>query len=162
MRNIKKLIIMKKTFFYTVVLFFIVINIKSQECVNKEKREKIQAKKVAFITDKLDLSVEEAQKFWPVYNELQNKLEALHSEKRKLMKAIHSNIETTSDKELEEKTSRIVHINLDKAKLELEYYEKFKKIMPIKKVFILNHAEREFNHTLLRELKSRKNHPPGR
>ncbi|CAN5317914.1 hypothetical protein BH09BAC2_BH09BAC2_06440 [soil metagenome] len=37
-----------------------------------KKNEKIQALKVAFITQKLELSSEDAQKFWPVYSRYEN------------------------------------------------------------------------------------------
>ena len=40
---------------------------------NQEKREKIKALKVAFLTEKLALSSEEAQKFWPIYNAFEEK-----------------------------------------------------------------------------------------
>lgn len=153
---------MKNLIILTIALVFIGINLNAQECSKEEKREKIQAKKVAFLTEKLDLSVEEAQKFWPLYNEQEKEFEKLHNERRSLMKDIHGNIETMSDKELEEKTSRLININLDEAKLQLEYYEKFKKILSIKKIFILHHSEKEFNHTLLRELKGPGEHHPKR
>mgnify|MGYP000149153671 CR=1 FL=1 len=35
---------------------------------HREDRKKIETQKIAYITDRLDLSVEEAEKFWPVYN----------------------------------------------------------------------------------------------
>ena len=40
---------------------------------HKKIMEKVQAQKVAYLTSELDLSVEEAEKFWPVYNKLQKK-----------------------------------------------------------------------------------------
>ena len=128
---------MKKILILTSIFFFFLININAQKCTYAEKRERITAKKVAFITEKLDLSVEEAQKFWPVYNELEKKLEKLRTEKQSIMKTLHHDIENVSEKELEEKTSRLVNIKLDIAKLEVEYFEKYKKVLPIKKVFIL-------------------------
>jgi len=42
-----------------------------REQMQKDRMEKIQAAKIAYLTEKLDLSVEEAQAFWPVYNECQ-------------------------------------------------------------------------------------------
>jgi len=40
---------------------------------NQEKREKVKALKVAFLTEKLALTSEEAQKFWPIYNAFEEK-----------------------------------------------------------------------------------------
>ena len=45
-----------------------------------EIQEKIKAQKIAFITDKLELTSEEAQQFWPIYNEFEAKVEKIKSE----------------------------------------------------------------------------------
>ena len=49
-------------------LFFsiIVLSLYSQE--KRPNKEKIKELKIAFLTEKLDLTVKEAEKFWPVYN----------------------------------------------------------------------------------------------
>jgi hypothetical protein len=39
---------------------------------NGQRQEKIQALKIAFITQKLKLTPAEAEKFWPVYNQYNN------------------------------------------------------------------------------------------
>ena len=39
----------------------------------EKKKEKIEAIKVAYISEELELTVAESQAFWPVYNELQSK-----------------------------------------------------------------------------------------
>ena len=62
----------------------------SQDCPNyKENREKIESEKVAFLTEKLDLSVKEAQVFWPTYNEYQKKREDILISKRKLARKVN-------------------------------------------------------------------------
>ena len=60
------------------------------------------------------------------------------------MKSLKASIETISDKDLEEKTLRLININLDEANLKLEYYEKYKKVISVKKIFTLHHSEKEF------------------
>ena len=52
---------------------------------NCKKKEQIKAQKVAFITDKLQLTVEEAQQFWPVYNELDKKSEDIDNQIRTIV-----------------------------------------------------------------------------
>ena len=51
-----------------------------------EKREQIEALRISFITQRLDLTREEAQRFWPVYNEYHDALESLRKERREEMK----------------------------------------------------------------------------
>ena len=38
------------------------------------ERETIQAQKVAFITQETGLTTDEAEKFWPLYNEMEKKI----------------------------------------------------------------------------------------
>ena len=44
-------------------------------------KERMKAFKTAYITDELDLTVKEAEKFWPVYNKYDRKLFSLKVEK---------------------------------------------------------------------------------
>lgn len=115
--------------------------------------EKIKAEKVAFITEKLDLTVKEAQAFWPVYNEFNSKMDLLFKEEHKIAKELKKNIATLSDKDIETKLDRLVEINEEKAKLEKTYHESYKSVLPVKKVALLYQADREFRKYLLQKYK---------
>ena len=53
-------------------------SVVAQKSDNHKKRwEKYKTEKVAFLTTNLDLTPQEAQKFWPVYNEMENKRESI-------------------------------------------------------------------------------------
>ncbi|MFN5319693.1 MAG: hypothetical protein ACK5CY_12710 [Bacteroidia bacterium] len=66
-------------------------------------KERIRAERVAFLTERLDLTSDQAQKFWPIYNEHDVKISALKKEQRISRKAIDQNLNQWSDKELEAK-----------------------------------------------------------
>src|SRR5436190_20382368 len=68
----------------------------------QEKKEHIEALKVSYITQKLNLTKEEAQKFWPVYNEYQDTKDALHKEQREEFKSYKDRFDQLSEKELTE------------------------------------------------------------
>ncbi|WP_339758200.1 hypothetical protein [Algoriphagus aquimarinus] len=56
---------------YTLIalMFFMAIGITyAQHSDEKYDREKLEAARVAFITTRLDLKPEQAQKFWPIFN----------------------------------------------------------------------------------------------
>jgi hypothetical protein len=53
------------------------------QTMNTEQREKIETQRIAFITDKLELTPEEAEKFWPVYNEHKKNMDVEKDEFRK-------------------------------------------------------------------------------
>jgi predicted Holliday junction resolvase-like endonuclease len=60
---------MNKIILFIIVLLFTANIVHAQPVGNKGNRqEKIEAILVAFVTKHLDLTVDEAQQFWPVYN----------------------------------------------------------------------------------------------
>ena len=60
------------------------------------RKEKIKRLKIAFITKELDLTVDQSEKFWPVYNELESKVEDEKKARRKTAKELKENLETLS------------------------------------------------------------------
>lgn len=117
---------------------------------NREKGKKIDALKVAFISKKLDLSPQEAEQFWPVYNNYQHELMELFHEKRKLK---HS--ENGPDQRIDDELSFETRI-LD---LKKKYRTEFKKVLTPEKTMVLFKAEREFREQLINELKDRRKDP---
>ncbi len=69
-----------KKYLLVLTLFFSTLSLLKAQNGNGGKRaEKIQALKIAFITQKLELTSEEAQKFWPVYGQYENEMRSLIS-----------------------------------------------------------------------------------
>ena len=50
----------------------------------ERKAERVKALRVAFISSKLDLTSQEAEKFWPIFNKFDEKQIVLHKQKRQL------------------------------------------------------------------------------
>ena len=73
--------IMKKLLDIFWVLMFLGIAAQAQ---NKEALNKIESARIALITERLELSPEQAEKFWPIYREYSNKR---REAKRELMEA---------------------------------------------------------------------------
>lgn len=115
------------------------------------KKEKIEALRVAFITQQLDLSPDESQKFWPVYNEYQDKFKAA----RKEFKGTSTTF--ASDKEAQEFLDAELLFKQRELNLYKEYYDRFKKILPLKKVAQLRQAEEDFKKELLKQLQGKSN-----
>ncbi len=115
------------------------------------KREKIEALRVAFITQKLNLTADESQKFWPVYNEYQDKLKAARQEFRK-----QSTVFPT-DKEAQDYLDAELLLKQREFGLYKEYYDKIKKTIPVKKVAELRQAEEDFKKELLKQLQGKSN-----
>lgn len=118
--------------------------------------EKLKAKKVAFITQLLNLSVEEAQQFWPVYNEFEGKLEGIKERKRVLMKKLQREYKALTDEELSLISDQFIDSDIEEANLKREYHDKYKKVLPIRKVIKYYKAQNQFKKQVIREIQGRK------
>jgi len=138
----------------TTIIILTTLTSHAQECENFEKmQKKIETEKIAFLTKELNLSVKEAQKFWPLYNEAQDKRDKLIIQKRKLMHKLHKEIETMNDIELQKILDQVLSVDVSISKLKLDHNKKFEKIISPRKTAKLYQAEREFRETLLRDMK---------
>lgn len=115
--------------------------------------QKIKAEKIAFITVEIELTVKEAQLFWPVYNEFTEKMDAMFKEEHKIIKELKKDLATLNDKDVETKLDRLLEIRIERAGLENTYHEKFKTVLPVKKVSKLYQSDREFRKHLLQKYK---------
>ena len=125
----------------TLLLLTIGISTSFAQRYEEESNEKIEAFQVAFFTQKLDLTADEAKACWPIYNQYKIELKALKAAQQKLLKSDYSNL---SDKELEQLIEQRFEIKQKQLDLEQQYYLKFKKILPMEKVAKLPHVERAF------------------
>lgn len=126
-----------------------------------EMRQKIEAQKISFITQQVSLNPEEAQRFWPVYNELEQKKNDLREQARKLFFSLRNEIDTMSDKQLNGISDELIEIRLKEVMLEKEYHNKFKKILSPRKILQLYQAEKQFQSMLLHQIKERGRHQFG-
>jgi hypothetical protein len=123
--------------------------------------EKIEAYKTKFITDKLDLSAEEAQKFWPVYNAYKKELDVLNHKRFNGMdrKDIREGWDKLSDDEIEVLAKQELQTQKDMADLKLRYFDQFKAVLGTRKAALYFRIEIEFHRRLMDQLGKRKKRP---
>ena len=133
---------------------------KQNEQQRKKEFERIQSEKIAFITQELDLSPEEAQVFWPVYNQCwKESLEAHHKMMEAASEFRGKKGEELSDAELEKKLDAYIQANKASNQVMADWYPKFKKVLPIHKVAKLYQAEEAFQMRMINNLKKRQGPP---
>ena len=114
----------------------------------------VKSYKIAFITERLDLSSKEAQEFWPIYNEHNNRYDDLKENTWEPIKKNLKNIDNLTDKEAEE---LLANYRAYKKK-RLQYREAFIKdlltVISPKKVMQLKKADYDFNKELLKQYSS--------
>lgn len=107
--------------------------------------EKMKAARVAFLTTELDLSAEEAQSFWPVYNQAQEEKDAAYRETRTAYRALTEAIKAGKpDKEVASLLKAYLKASKVPAELDAEYASEFLKVLPATKVAKLYISEEKF------------------
>lgn len=140
----------------TITLFLLVMSCLAF-AQNPDKRvERIKALRVAFISDRLDLSTEEAQKFWPVFNQFDDRQMELQRQKKQLLfKLRQENIANLSDKEttklMEQEDQLETEIQNNKRQLAKD----LQGIIPNQKILMLKQLEIEFKNKLLQQMKNK-------
>lgn len=113
--------------------------------------ERVEAMRVAFITQHLDLSPEESANFWPLYNEYKSKTNAI---KKSIRDA--GDINNMSDSELESLLDRRFDAEQEELNIKREYFKKMRSVLPIRKIARLTVAEKKFKERVLTEIKKRR------
>lgn len=126
-------------------------NARSSE--HKEKREKVEALKKEFLTKELSLTEAEAQKFWPIYDELDKKLNELRKKDRAISKELKENFETLSDADLKSKTDALFASEAAAVQLKKDYLQKYATVLGQKRATKVLHLEREFKKELMKRMK---------
>ncbi len=119
-------------------------------------REKIKTLKVAFITERLGLTSDEAQAFWPVYNEHEKELQRIRRMERVDIKAQLMDMDQLSQSEANNLLRQLMDLEKSKHDLNLEYLEKMSTVISPKKTLLLIKAEEDFRRRLLREMQQRR------
>lgn len=126
-----------------------------------DKRENIESMKIAFITRKLNLTPEEAKKFWPVYNQFSDELKAVRENRMKTNRDLKESEQQLTDKEVEKMVDGEIAFRQQELDLVKKYNAQFKQALPIRKVAQLYRAEEEFKKELLERIRERREQRPG-
>ncbi|MDR1764074.1 MAG: hypothetical protein LBR64_09035 [Dysgonamonadaceae bacterium] len=116
--------------------------------------EAFKQKRVAFITDAMGLSEDEAKDFWPLCNELSEKKFQLNRELNRAMREFNAKKEHT-EAEYKQIVTFCCEQRVKEAKLEREYMEKFAAVIPSAKVYLYWQAEQQFARKMLDEMNKR-------
>ena len=133
---------MKRTI---ILLFVITAFIGGALAQNKSTQQHMSAtefreKQQAFITEKADLTKEEATKFFPLYFQLQDKKKELNDKAWALIR--EGKEENLSETQYNQILENIYDTRIATAELEKNYYLKFKQILPAQKIYMIQKAEK--------------------
>ncbi|MBC7125062.1 hypothetical protein [Tenuifilum osseticum] len=146
---------MRQLFRILIVFIFIALGAKAFSQTDDTEKA-LKAEKVAFLTKKLDLTQDEAKKFWPLYDEYWKKKNKILNDRRKLADDFIQNINNITDKEAVDYANRYVESQKRESDLIAEYNKLLLQILPPKKVMLLYQSNYEFKNYLLQKVQETK------
>jgi hypothetical protein len=149
---------MKKAIFIFMILAIMPVYKTGAQNPNLEKLNNF---KIGFFTKKLNLTSQEAEKFWPVYNEFQNQKDQLQKEKRNLIMTFNQNESTLNDNQMAEIGDKLIACIVQESDLAVTFHKKIKEVLPPAKVIRFYQAENQYKAQLLNELQNRQQQKPN-
>ena len=145
---------MKYCWIILAVLFSLSLEAQNEEVQKRrqDQKEKMEAIKVAHITKTLELTAEEAEKFWPIYNK--------HMAERKAMMMRPDEQRKKNDELSEEEAANILKENMAKKRralqMEEELISNLKGVISNRKILRLTMAEKRFKQKVMSSYKKKK------
>lgn len=150
---------MKNILFMTLMGFVFNVFAQTPDEPGEQEKQKMDALKIAFITEKLDLSPKEAETFWPVFNRYDKEIRTVRKKERESSKAFSQKTGAT-DAEADKFLTDQLALKQQEVDLLKKYIPEFKKVLPANKVARLLSLEHEFKMQLLHKLKDKKGPRP--
>jgi Spy/CpxP family protein refolding chaperone len=152
---------MKNTKIITLLFFFISLASFAQQGKIRErmqqKKEQVKSMKIAFITSELNLTPDEAAKFWPLFNEFEEKQREIRQEKIKNYIDRSQNADKLSEKEALALLNQMESAEDELYQLRKKFIANLKGVLPASKIVKLKKAEEEFSKKLLQQYRDKRN-----
>lgn len=140
----------------SVILLASSIKVSAQFGNKSDWKERMQSEKIAFLTMEIGLTPDEAQKFWPIYNQVSEELDkAMHETFASYMELEKALNENKADKEISKCLDKYLDALEKQNEIRDDSVEKYRKILTDKKVAKIFVAEEKFRRQHIRRLHSR-------
>lgn len=138
-----------KNLWIAVLLIFIPALLHAQD--RKGRSEEIESYKIAYLTQKLELTPAEAKIFWPIYNDWQKELSTLRSDRNASGISFKKldEIEAMPDNQIHALITNEINYKQRNLNLEKKYYNRLKTSLPLKVVGKYYRAQETFKRELL-------------
>ncbi|KAB2814860.1 periplasmic heavy metal sensor [Phaeocystidibacter luteus] len=116
--------------------------------------ERLEALRTAYITQEVNLTSAEAEKFWPIHNEMSEELKETREERHQLLRRYRSSssIENADSDDLKEMMERFFELEAEELAIRKKYHTRFLEVLSAQKVALIYRAEEEFKRELLRRV----------
>ena len=141
----------KKILIIMIIAPLFLLSQSDKQQKRQDRLEKIESSKIAFLSKKLNLSIEEAQAFWPVYNEYTDQIKSIKQKNNHLIKE-RKNIKNLDENQLGDLNDKKFKIEQQILETRIIYHKEYQKILSNKQIAVLYDAEQEFKKRLLKRM----------
>lgn len=122
----------------------------------KNKIDQIKTLKIGYITNELDLTADEAVKFWPLFNAFEDRQQEIRQQKLKnyLTRLDNETISDLSEKEAQTLLNQLETTEEDLFQLRKKFIVSLKNVLPAIKILKLKKAETQFSKRLLQQYRN--------
>lgn len=104
-----------------------------------------------YLAKELALTKEQQQKFFSVYDSMENETRRMFDQTRALEKRVRQKGDKATDAELLKATDAMYNVKTREAQIERKYYTQFRKLLSPRQLFKLKRAERHFQRQMVKE-----------
>ena len=156
---------MKKTIFlltlFSLLVPFVNISAQTVDTDSIDRRETFMKEfrdyKHRFLTKELSLTRDQRDKFFPLYDQMEDETTTLNNETRQLERRIADSNEKITDLEYEKATEALFDLKIKEGEIEKSYLDRFAEILKPEQLFKLKGAERSFTNDLLQHSRRLRN-----
>lgn len=138
---------MKKNILFTTVLICFSFVVLAQ----RPNAAKVEQAKIALLSTKLNLTEQQAVKFWPVYNQYMAEIKVVYQKRKQANNALE-NIDASSDSDVERALNQLMQSQEEELAIRKKYRNEFSKTLSVKQIAKLMQAEKEFKELLIKRL----------
>jgi glutamine synthetase len=126
------------------LILFLILGFEAMAQKSPVDREKLQAARIAFITTRIDLKPEQAEKFWPIFN----KYDDLREKTMREIAHLGRDTESISEEEAKSRIQKRLQLQGELLKEEQAFVNEASKVISSKQVLMLSNIARDFNRYL--------------
>lgn len=146
---------MKRFLFFAVILLAATVSVNAQphQRCGEDWRDRFRSEKVAFLTAEMNITPDEAEKFWPVFNQLQEESNAAQKEVMDAYRELEAAVaEGKTGKEMDSALDRYRDAVKKRHEISDSACEKLKKVLPVEKVAKYYVSEEKFRREQIHRL----------
>lgn len=121
---------------------------------NKDAMKKIESARIALITERLGLSPDQAEKFWPVYREYNLERRQVRQEFRDARQGV--DMKNLTDEQSKQLVQKGMEMKQKELNLEKEYSNRLTEVISTQQLFKLKNAEKDFQQMLLKRIQDQR------